>query len=200
MNDIPTYNPEAGCVADRVLDLFRRQPEEEYTSGDLALKFEIRKSAFTSLLEVPTRHGLLVYAPVAGDDGKVWRIGPKFMAWHEARTANVNAPNSVFDAARKARVPGKRGGARKHLPRLDPAALTFEVNAPKPLQPFFARSGESKYTAVFDKLTAPGMSVKLPIAYHGTIQSLIKKRKAAGLGVYSVARLDAETFGLWRDK
>lgn len=200
MTTTTLYNPEAGCVADRVLDLFRRQPDEEYTSSDLALKFELRPGAFTPLLAAPVNHGLLVHMPSPGDTTKVWRIGPKFMAWNEARNAGLHGANSVFDAAKKARIPSKRGGARKHLPRLDLAALTFEADAPKPVTPFFARSGESKYAALFDALKKPGMSVKLPMAYRGTIQSLIKKRKAAGKGVYSVARIDDKTFGLWRDQ
>lgn len=196
----PDYLPEAGCVADRVLDLFIRQPDEEYTSGDLALKFQLRPGSFQACLAAPMNHGLLVHQADAGEKEKVWRAGPRFTAWLQARSARLQA-SSVFAVGRAAaKPPGKRGGARKHLPRLDPAKLTFETNAPKPHAPFFARRGESKYAALFERLTAPGMSVRLPIEYHGTIQSMIKKRKAAGQGLYSVARIDEQTFGLWRDQ
>jgi hypothetical protein len=83
------------------------------------------------------------------------------------------------------------------LPRLDPVALTYRVGVPKPEQG--SRRGESKYTAIFAKLHAVGMSVEAPIAYIGTLKSQAKKLTKAGPCKYSVLRVNATTCGVWRD-
>lgn len=107
---------------------------------------------------------------------------------------------SVFDAARAARPARKAqvGGVRPSLPPLDPAALVFTIGEPKPAR--HSKPGTSKYAAVFAGLTQPGASTKLPIAYLGTIKSMAKKRAQAGLGKYSVLRVNDTTCGIWRDE
>lgn len=107
--------------------------------------------------------------------------------------ATTGAP-SVFAMAKSAR----RGGARPSLPPLDRNAVVFEVNAPKPPRQRFSEKGDSKYAFIFDGLTAAGMCAKVPLAYKGTLVSQCKKRSRNG-AKFSVARVSADTIGVWRD-
>jgi hypothetical protein len=196
-NPPPAYEPEPGSLPWRVLELFTRVPEEEYTSSDLALKFQIKSNGFTAMLEAPVRHGLLVHQMDAGGDGiKVWRTGPKFAPWLAARTT---VTSNALVAGRDARRPSSRGIKRPPLPPLDIASLKVLKGAEKPA-PRRLPAGESRYGNLFQRLTEPGMCVHVASAYKATLKAAVKRMaKTADTRKFSVHSIDDNTVGVWRD-
>lgn len=72
------YIPTSGSLADRVSDFFRREPREELTVADIALKFSVNRSSVAALLSTPISHQLLTRT---NEDGVVtYRAGPKLNA------------------------------------------------------------------------------------------------------------------------
>lgn len=61
-----TYNPSEGSPEARVLDLLHRNPEEDYTSADLALKFQVAAVKWGPLLAAPLAQGLVARSPPEG--------------------------------------------------------------------------------------------------------------------------------------
>ena len=192
-----TYTPEPGSLPARVLDLFKRQPDEHFTSGDLALKFQVQAAKFKAALEAPTNHKLPVYGRLADDaEGpQVWRTGAKFAAWL-ANQPQVTPAGWTLPAPAAART--KRGGIRTQLPPLDLAKLTIKTGVPKPPRRRFSRAGESKYTPLFTALK-PGQSVEVPSQYMATLYTHAKKLKKAGTGAFTVQRTGIDTCTIWRD-
>lgn len=193
------YTPEPGSLPARVLALFLRQPDEHFTSGDLALKFQVQAGKFKAALERPVAHGLLVYGRTDDDpnSAQVWHTGRRFAAW--AATQEPAAPPPPPAPGTQARRNGpKRGSARPTLPALDLAKLSIQAGVPKPERKRFSRSGESKYAPLFNALK-PGQSVEVPINYRATLYTHAKKLKKAGRGNYTVLQTSITTCTVWRD-
>lgn len=197
MNKPTPYTPEPGSLPARVLDLFKRQPDEHFTSGDLALKFQVQAAKFKAALEAPLGRQLLVYgrSPDDVEGPQVWHIGPAFRAWL-ATQAPASAP--AARAAAPAAARSLRGGTRAQLPPLDLAKLTIKTGVPKPERRRFSRAGDSKYAPLFNALK-PGQSVEVPAQYMATLYTHAKKLKKAGTGSYTVQRTGIDTCTLWRD-
>ena len=196
MSKPTTYAPEPGSLPARVLELFKRQPDEHFTSGDLALKFQVQAAKFKAALEAPATRQLLVYgrSPDDPDGAQVWHTGPAFKAWLEAQGGTPAVTQATTPAAAR----GKRGGSRSQLPPLDLAKLTIKTGVPKPARTRFSRAGESKYSPLFSALK-PGQSVDVPAQYMATLYTHAKKLKKAGSGSYTVQRTGIDTCTVWRD-
>lgn len=188
------YLPEPGSLPARVLELFKRQPDEHFTSGDLALKFQVQAGKFKAALEAPVNKHLLVYgrSPDDPDGAQMWHAGPGFKDW--LATQNSTPAPAPAPAATR----GKRGGARNQLPPLDLSKLTIKTGVPKPPRTRFSRAGESKYSPLFSALK-PGQSVDVPSQYMATLYTHAKKLKKAGSGSYTVQRTGIDTCTVWRD-
>jgi len=199
MKDKTPYEPEARSVPARVLDLFSKNLHEVYTSGDLALKFQVRAEQFSEVLAPCVLHGLLVYAREVGDTVKTWRATAKLQAWAAARqgtapqSARALAPPPGWVAVKTS----KRGGNRVQLPALDPAALKTELNAVPPPAKRFSTAGVSKYEVVFSGLPLNACR-RVPAAYHGTLVTAIRKRHKVGPERYLVRRISSAESGVYR--
>ncbi len=190
----PPYQPEPGSLPARVLALFARQPDEHFTSGDLALKFVVQAAKFKAALQPAVAAQLLAYSKVDEDGPSVWHTTPQFAAWL-AKTAP--ATPAAEPAAKTAQRP-RRGGTRTHLPALDVASLVIKTGVPKPARRRFSRAGESKYTPLFAALK-PGQSVDVPAQYQATLYTAAKKLNKTGPARYTVQRTGIDTCTVWRD-
>jgi hypothetical protein len=176
-----TYEPEAGSVPARVLDLFVRNPDEEFTSGDLALKYVVRSEKFSALLAGAISCGLLLYERTTASDGsKVWRAGPHLKAWAASRDVAAMAVAAAssrgltqWPAAKPAAAP-KPARPRRMLtpasPSIDLAAVPVLKGVPIPEAVRGGANG-SRYAALWDRLGV-GDAFELP------------DRQAAGLAAY----------------
>lgn len=185
MTDID-YTPEPGSPADRVLELLCRNPEEDYTSSDLALKFQIPKGDWNDLLISAVANGLVHYTKARGKDGYAytWSAGANLPAW-AAKRKGTAAP-STWAAPAPAAGTSKRGGSRPYLAPIDPSTLKVEKGGQ--IARYAGPGGASKWDPIFALLTEPNTSVVVPIAYKGTLMGYSKKRQKDGRlkGTYSV--------------
>ena len=202
---IPSYEPEAGSVPARVLDLFIRNPEEEFTSGDLALNYQVRSDKFSALLASAVTCGLVLYERTSASEGsKVWRAGPRLKAWavarHEAALAvaaatsrgltqnaapAVNAP--AFPATKPARRMLKPAG-----PQIDLSAVPVRKGVPIPEAVRGGLNG-SRYAALWDKLGV-GDCVDLPDRQAAGFAAFCKKNRRS----YTMRTTDQGVKTVWR--
>lgn len=183
MTDID-YTPEPGSPADRVLELLARNLEEEYTSSDLALKFQIPKAKWEVLLVEPVGKGLIHRAKMRGESNCTWSAGANLEAWAARRSgAAVPLARAATKAARK---PWAKRGRPLQLAEIDTSTLKVEIGGgiAKPT----GQGGVSKWDALFGLLKHPNTSVAVPLAYKGTLAAYVKKRKKDGrlAGTYIV--------------
>lgn len=65
----PTYIPRHGTLADRVLEWFRKNPEEELSRADVSMKFEVPQSSVQACLQAAVDAGELVWTKLNGHSG-----------------------------------------------------------------------------------------------------------------------------------
>lgn len=174
------YTPEPGSPVARVLDLLARNPEDDYTSADLALKFQVMATAWAPTLAKAKALGLVSYKAAGEYDPKAWSAGPALPAWLAARTAPASTGTTPPPpAAAATAAPSKRGGTRPHLPPLDLSALVVEHGVPVAPRSV-GKPGESKWAPVLALLTKPGDSVALDLPYRHAVYAYVKKAIKAG--------------------
>lgn len=185
-----TFAPPAGSLAWRVCNWFgmSRNRSEERSPTELAVQFEASRKELMAALADCASAGLVVYTQ--GSAGYVYRAGPQLDAWVRGQTAPAAAPAPVKAA--------KRGGARKHLPPLDLAAIEVRTGVPLP-----ERAGPgarpSWWPKVFEKLQQPGTSVVLPVEYMSGAKKLAQTHLKDKDGVkFEFRRLNENQFGIWR--
>lgn len=171
------YTPEPGSPVARVLDLLARNPEDDYTNTDLALKFQVKATAWPPTLAKAKALGLVSYTATGQDEPKAWSAGPALPAWLAARNAPAPAPTSA--AQPKQQPNSRRGGKRDLLPQLDLATLKVERGLPVAPRRIGQR-GDSKWAPVVALLKEPGESLALPMHYRGALYAYIKKAIKAG--------------------
>lgn len=180
-----TYNPEPGSPADRVLDLLARNPAEDYTSSDLALKFQVPKGRWDVLLAEPVAKGLVHRGKSPGDTNVIWCAGAGLLAWAAQRKDGAASAGGLAPAS----APAVKRKAVAKLAAPDLAKLQVEVGVPVAARTV-ARAGQSKWDPLFALLTKPDTSVALPVAYQSTVYTYMRKAKKAGLlqGTFIVRR------------
>lgn len=180
-----TYNPAPTSVAHRVCSYFLAQPEEELSTGDVALKFECSKSSVTMLLRPAYEAGLLTRR------GGIYGRGANLGAWQQrmqARTAKAEAA-----AHRTTKT------SPAHLPDLDMETLPpVEKGVPLPDSRQSARRGRTKYDALFLSLTEIGSSRLVPAHYVDAIKKAVAIRKKYFGENYLLMRVDPQMARIWR--
>lgn len=169
------YTPEPGSPVARVLDLLARNPEDDYTNNDLALKFQVKATAWPPTLAKAKALGLVSYQSTGEDEPKAWSAGPNLPAWVAARNGTATTTAAPASAA----VRGKRGGARPSLPPLDLSTLKVERDVPiAPRR--IGKRGDSKWAPALALLKRPGDSYAVAMPYQGAITAYIRKAVKAG--------------------
>lgn len=190
------YEPEPGSVPARVLDLFVRNPEEEFTSGDLALKYQIRAEKFTALLASAISCGLLLHERTSlSETTRVWRAGPRLKAWAAAHGAA-----EVDTALRSRGLSGTATPAPARQRRmLKPAGPSIDLAAVPVLKglpiPEAVRGGvnASRYAAMWDRLGV-GDAFELPDRQAAGLAAFCKKNRRA----YTLRTTGPGVKTLWR--
>lgn len=175
-----SYNPRPGSLAARLIFWLSRNPDEELSAQDVALKFdhpEHRVSAdlvdAVNASALTNRRGVYGAGPALGEF--VGRVQPA-KPWKGSH-ANKGTP----------------------LPPLDVSALQVDVDVPEPA----AGAGRtlSVYQQLIARLTHKGQSVAVPIAYRrGLLHSVARHNNKAepGAGRYAVHAVSATECRLFR--
>lgn len=174
MNSI-AYTPEPGSPADRVLDLLARNPQEEYTSSDLALKFQVPKKTWDTLLAEPVAKGLIHREKTAADPNGWWCAGAGLRAWVAQRNGAAAPPAPA--SSQRAKTEGPKARAPLAVPSVDD--LVVEEGAAI-TTPQFGRAGTSKWVPILALLTKPNTSVALPLACRNPLVAYLRIAKLAG--------------------
>jgi len=179
-----TTHPTITGTALAAVQFFRDNPEEELTRSDASAKWALPVGAVETVLQSAVTQGLITVAN-SGDLGRVWRAGPMLKHWPTA--------------GRKASA---AGGKRERLPPLDVTKLVVANDVPMPSHG--SEKGRTKHDALFDRLTADGMSVtNIPAPYYGAVakaaQTYLEQRPPlAATSVLRIRRTSPTEFGVWR--
>lgn len=189
MPDTP-YTPAPGSLAADVVAYLRRHGEvAELSQQQIADLFPPAKFASVpGCLLTPMQHQLL--SRVRNAAGVlVYRRGPKFDGNPAGAAAappalpGTPAPASNATAAAAA---AKKGKPITRLPDIDLQQLPIIPNLPIPAPQ--SRRGQSRYDALFDRLTEPGNGTFMPRAYLGAVkQAATKYSKRTGRRVQAYA-------------
>lgn len=224
------YEPAEGSLGALVLNYLRNRPDVlELSQQQIADLFPPTKFASVpGCLMTPMQHGLL--ARVRNGAGVlVYRRGHKLngaaAASAEAPAASAappapaptpapTAPGAALQGIRFGRElsaaaaesstkpagrPGPANGSPvQRLPAIDIAALQVRTDRPLPVPQ--APKRQSRYDAIFDKLTEVGASTLLPRSYLGALkQAALKYSKRTRRRVMAYALPDdPEHCGVWR--
>lgn len=201
MNEI-----EPGSPVHRVAMLLKAAPDGRLTRAAIAITMAITQRQVDMMLEPGVEGGWL---RVGNDSeaGKTYHLGPRYSALQALPPPPPHTATAAVAAAAPATKPQAAGAltrrGRAHLPALDPRKLKVSADVPLPM-PAIALRGKTKHDAVFDQLTADGMSVTgIDIAY----QAALLKATQAYLNHHPeikatsnlfVRRTDATHCGIWR--
>lgn len=109
----PTYIPRHGSLAERLLEFFRRNPDEELSRADIALKFDVLVTSVHTGLATALDHGQLQWIK-RGNSG-VYRLPPE-----EAKPA----PDTAAQAPQQ-----QPSATAQHPPAARPASdLSIEIS------------------------------------------------------------------------
>lgn len=146
----PPYTPLPGSVAYRVLDWFKKNPQEELTVADVAKKFDVSRGGVSSSLKSAVDKGVLQYSQ---NEDMIY-VYTLTEAYRDMKLRQEEA---------KPERPSVPARGKVTLP---PSALDFSVLKPEKGVPLVGKSlgeaGVSKWAPLFAMLTEPDMSVEFP--------------------------------------
>ncbi|MEW6559613.1 MAG: hypothetical protein AB1412_05380 [Pseudomonadota bacterium] len=181
----PNYTPQPGSLAERVLDWFVKNPEEELSSADIARKFDVLATSNV----IPQLAAALTHDLLRRERG-IFLAGPRFAAWAAAR-----AEGGMASVAPHAPLGGRR---RTAAPLINPDDITIHPGVASP------RSGKNstdnlaaRWRQVYARME-PNTHIEVPRLYAITTKSVLTKwRREHPDQVWSTT-LSAETIAVNR--
>jgi hypothetical protein len=157
------YIPQPGSVAYRVLDWFKKNPEEELSVADIARKLDVPRNNVVSSLRVAVDRGVLRYEQ--NDD-----------LTYVYSLTEAHRDFELKQAQAKPERPSMPARGRVTLP---PSALDFRALKPEKGVPLVGKSlgeaGVSKWAPLFAMLTEPDMSVEFPAEWKTAVAAQATK-------------------------
>ena len=194
-----TYQPQAGSTPYSVLAYFKKNPDEELSGADIALKFDIERSNITALLKSCFDHELLARLNRGGSD-RLIIAGPKLRTFvlPDAPPLPNTLPNMLATGAAPGQIARRTVNPRPQLPALDITAIAVEPGIEQPAGRNPALKGQTRYDDLFKALHTPGLSAAVPIAYLATLQkAAVTRRKHHGQR-FVVRKMSATEARIWR--
>lgn len=167
------YTPISGSLASDVCGHFRKHPQDTLTDADIAEKFRAPLSDVVALLDGAVKHRFLTRTKLPGVRNHEFAIGPALLG-DVSLPPNVNAPAPAARPPMPPAPPRRKSPIRSVLPPLDLATISVEAGVPVPPRTGPMKKGVSRYDELLAKLTEPGLSVRLPVAYQSTVQKSAK--------------------------
>jgi hypothetical protein len=174
----PAYEPTSGSLADRVIEYFKENPEEELTRDDIAAKFDAdQRFVAAQLAKAVVARVLVRDANYSGED--VWKPGPRgpFRAWPFGKAAG-------------------EGAKRRKPVELDFVALQESIEDGVPL---FERQTLIKGLLELLSKVKKGQHFKLPIAARGVMTAARSAYKEKHPNVvFEIRQMTRQQIGVWR--
>lgn len=169
-----TYIPRTGSLADRVLGYLRANPDEELTTRDISVKFDVPQSSIKPCLATAENHGELDYTRNE-DLEYVYRLPKQPKAPKSSAPAPV--PTDTVKASKHSPTPGPRG------PIVTPSAIeALAVEEDVDVAAANKRPGQNKWDPLMAKLTKAGQSIAIPQEWYRPLQSEVGKRNRRNKG------------------
>jgi len=176
--NVKPYTPQAGSLAAQVIGFFANNRDEHLTLDDISDKFDAVRGNIHTILRTAIEAGLLIRS--RNDDGD----------YIYKRGANA-APPPAPKADSKSTGASRARSLRKNL---DLDALKVEDGVPYMQE---ARTG-SKWDAMFDKLSKPGLSVEIPADCKSAVAAAALNRNKRKKGQFKVALTSSTKARVWR--
>lgn len=202
----PAYMPAQGSLAERVTAFFLRNPDDELSRGDVALKFEVHVNDVARLLKPLLDDNTLVLSRPEGKG-----IARNYSAGLALREAAKKQGSLDLDkpanAARPAPVPTLAKPPTKRSPQVPVTMAEMEALQVDDHVPPNIRSarfgGMRKWATLFAKLKKQGQSVEFPAAWKTAVAAEAQKinrenRKLGQTARYSVANTQPGKARAWR--
>jgi hypothetical protein len=165
------YKPDAGSLAARVIDVVSRNQDDDYTSRDIAVKFNVVSSSVQALLHSHMSHGLLSFERSDTEGvGKVWRAGANLREW---LALQADAPMTL--AALAATPSARSARAAASMRRIDPLKVTIRSGVPVPALES-GRALTAPYAVLWERMK-PNDCVELPTNQASSLLAYLRKNK-----------------------
>lgn len=165
MSYTPFY-PPAFTLGAHVCNYFRINPEESLSTADIVCKFDITAREVIPLLAACVAQALLTRTKHG--TAYVFSAGPALpMRAVEAHSLATSQALPVATPASPQATAKARVNKSRFLPPLDVQKLKIETGVVQPGKP--PKKWSTRYDSIFERLTAAGQSVEVPLAYHPSI-------------------------------
>jgi hypothetical protein len=203
----PTYNTtehQLGSLAERVTAFFLRNPDDELSRGDIALKFEVPVNDVARLLKPLLDDKTLVLERSEG--GGVLRSYSAGLALREAakKQGKLDLGGATIAEPSKPKPEPKtkkrRGTQSVFLDGVDMDALKTGSGDPVNALTKFVKK---KWQPIYDKVPNPGDWVEVPAEWHEALSSAVRKnnaynKKTGAPARYLVRKVSATATRFWR--
>lgn len=200
----PPYMPAQGSLAERVTAFFLRNPDDELSRGDVALKFEVQVNDVARLLKPLLDDNTLVLSRPEGRG--VVRNYSAGLALREAAkkqgSLDLDKPACTAATGPESRSRKTRGKQKIFLDAVDLDALKTGSGDPVSARTKFGYIA-SKWQVVLDKVPNVGDWVEVPAEWHEALSAQVRKNntkhKQNGLpDRHLVRKVSAVATRLWR--
>ena len=186
-----SYQPREGTLPYRVINYFRRLPDEELSVLDIGQKFD----AVTG--NVHTQLKAAVDCDILARDGKIYSAGPQIGTLPALVKPITNAFGSPVNTAT---APQAQPAAevKSRAPRImhfDASAIVIDDDVPVITNP---RGQRDKWGPLLQRLTSVGQSFKLPIDKGGAIGAAISKYHKGAKTRFTRAIISDTELRVWR--
>jgi hypothetical protein len=199
----PTYNTtehEPGSLAERVTAFFLRNPDDELSRGDIALKFEVPVNDVARLLKPLLDEKTLVLERSEG--GGVLRCYSAGLALREAakKQGKLDLGGATIAEPSKPKTKKRRGTQSVFLDGVDMDALKTGSGGPVNALKKFVKT---KWQPIYDKVPNPDDWVEVPAEWHEALSSAVRKKnadnkKTGAPARYLVRKVSATATRFWR--
>lgn len=175
----PTYKPQPGSLAAKLVWFFDKNPGEFLTLEDIAEKFDAMRSSIHTALRQSVDTGLLTRSQ--NQDGEWIYYCP--------------SPTEPNDKDTAALDPNKKPRKISLEKRINIDQLVVEEGIPFAQPP---KKGLRKWTPLFERLKTPGQSLQIPADIKDTVAVAARNHNKLGQGTYRVAFTSLTTARVWR--
>lgn len=186
------YTPQQDSIAWKVIEFFTTNPDEALTTQDLEAKFDKKACQFHSLLGAAVEAGVLKRGTDLDDD-LVYSLGTGTPVVKPNRARN---PTPRPDALLAGSNLGLKRPANACLvaKTINVDEIPMRADVPMP-----SKQQTVDWNRLFGRMKVEDSCV-LPMAVRPGLNKACTEAKKAGLGVFSIRKIDDEQLGLWRVK
>jgi hypothetical protein len=188
------YTPQEGSIAWKVIEFFTTNPDEALTTDQMSIRFDTPAKQFHSLLGQSVETGLL--KRTTNDDTDMeYSLGTGSPHIKASRARNPSPrPDALLAGSslglKQTGKPAVKPAAVTSALDLAAIALVDDVPMPAARQAF-------DWSVLFKRMKVK-QSCVLPISVRSTLLKACTDAKKAGIGTFTIRKINDGELGLWR--